>query len=45
MGAFHCDRCGKGLLVDADVRYEVRIEIKAGYDPMEVASKDLEVPK
>ena len=42
MGAFHCDRCGRGLLVDHDVRYEVRIEVKAGYDPPEIMPKDLD---
>jgi hypothetical protein len=42
MGQFHCDRCGKGLLVDAEVRYEVRIEVKAGFDPPELTSRDLE---
>lgn len=42
MGQFHCDRCGRGLLVDHDVRYEVRIEVKAGYDPPEITRGDLE---
>jgi len=42
MGRFHCDRCGRGLLTDHDVRYEVRIEVKAGYDPPELTKKDLE---
>jgi hypothetical protein len=42
MGQFHCDRCGKGLLVDEDVRYEVRIEVKAGFDPPELTRADLE---
>ena len=42
MGRFHCDRCGKGLLVDEDVRYEVRIEVKAGFDPPELTRQDLE---
>jgi len=36
-----CDRCGKILLVDEDVRYKVRIEIFAAYDPMEVTRDDL----
>ncbi len=31
-----CDRCGHGLLLDAPVRYEVRIEVKSAYDPLEV---------
>jgi hypothetical protein len=42
MGQFHCDRCGKGLLVDHDVRYEVRIEVKAGFDPPELTRDDLD---
>ncbi|MHC4473585.1 MAG: hypothetical protein ACYS99_21800 [Planctomycetota bacterium] len=42
MGQFHCDRCGRGLLVDHDVRYEVRIEVKAGFDPPELTRADLE---
>ncbi|HRU05548.1 MAG TPA: hypothetical protein P5137_07210 [Candidatus Brocadiia bacterium] len=36
-----CDRCGKILLVDEDVRYKVRIEVFAAYDPMEVTQDDL----
>jgi hypothetical protein len=36
-----CDCCGKGLLIDADVRYEVRIVVKAAYDPLELTSEDL----
>ncbi len=31
-----CDRCGKNLLVREDVRYEVRIEVRAAYDPLEI---------
>ncbi len=37
-----CDRCGKGLLIDSNVRYEVTIEVKAAYDPMELTGEDLE---
>jgi hypothetical protein len=37
-----CDICGKGLLLESDVRYEVRIEVKAAYDPMEITKEDLE---
>lgn len=33
--------CGKGLLADEDVRYEVTIEIKSAYDPMEITDEDL----
>ncbi len=36
-----CDMCEKVLLVDEDVRYVVRVEGFAAYDPMEVASGDL----
>jgi len=36
-----CDRCGRGLLLDAPVRYEVRIEVKSAYDPLELSEEDL----
>ena len=36
-----CDRCGNGLLLDAPVRYEVRIEVKSAYDPLELTNEDL----
>ena len=36
-----CDGCGAPLLVESDVRYEVKIEIKAAYDPMEITEDDL----
>jgi hypothetical protein len=36
-----CDRCGRGLLLDAPVRYEVRIEVKSAYDPLEITAEDL----
>lgn len=36
-----CDRCGKGLLIDSNVRYEVTIEVKAAYDPLEITEEDL----
>ena len=42
MWHFICDMCGKGLLVDEDVRYEVTVEIKSAYDPMEITEKDLQ---
>jgi hypothetical protein len=38
---FICDRCGKGLLIGEDVRYEVTIEIKSAYDPLELTRDDL----
>ncbi|HIA28306.1 MAG TPA: hypothetical protein EYN79_09405 [Planctomycetes bacterium] len=36
-----CDRCDKSLLIDEDVRYEVRIVVQAAYDPMEITAKQL----
>jgi hypothetical protein len=41
MHGFTCDVCGKNLLIDEDVRYEVKIEVKAAYDPMELTDEDL----
>lgn len=41
MDGIACDRCGKGLLIDSDVRYVVTIEVKAAYDPMEITKDDL----
>ena len=38
---FTCDRCDRGLLLEEDVRYEVTIEVKSGYDPMEITREDL----
>ena len=40
---YTCDMCGKGLLVDEDVRYILKIEVYAAYDPMELTEEDLEV--
>ena len=39
---FNCDMCGKPLLVDEDVRYVVKLEVFAAYDPMELVEEDLE---
>lgn len=36
MSPLACDRCGRSLLVHEDVRYEVEIVVKAGYDVMEL---------
>ena len=36
-----CDLCGQDLLVRSEVRYEVRIEVKAAYDPLEITEEDL----
>ncbi len=41
MNRLTCDRCGNGLLLDAPVRYEVRIEVKSAYDPLELMPEDL----
>ena len=38
-----CDLCGRPLLLDAPVRYEVKIEVKSAYDPMELTREDLEI--
>ena len=42
MDRLTCDRCGNGLLLDAPLRYEVRIEVKSAYDPLELTAEDLE---
>lgn len=42
MDGLTCDRCREPLLVRSDVRYEVRIEVKAAYDPMEITDDDLD---
>jgi len=41
MDGISCDRCGKGLLLDEDVRYLVHIVVQAAYDPMEISREDL----
>jgi hypothetical protein len=41
MDRLTCDRCGSGLLLDAPVRYEVRLEVKSAYDPLELSEEDL----
>lgn len=37
-----CDGCGGELLTASEVRYEVSIEVKAAYDPLEISAEDLE---
>ena len=37
-----CDRCDATLLLDSDVRYLVRIDVYAAYDPLEITRDDLE---
>jgi len=36
-----CDLCGQELLAKSEVRYEVRIEVKAAHDPLEITEEDL----
>jgi hypothetical protein len=36
-----CDLCGKALLTDEAVRYQVRIQVYAAYDPLEITPDDL----
>jgi hypothetical protein len=36
-----CDLCGQELLAKSEVRYEVRIEVKAAYDPLALTEDDL----
>jgi len=36
-----CDGCGGALLADSDVRYVLRIQGYAAYDPMEISASDL----
>ena len=40
MEGITCDRCGKSLLIDESVRYEVKIVVQAAYDPMELTAED-----
>ena len=42
MHGLGCDRCGKSLLVDEEVRYLARVEVVAAYDPPELTKQDLE---
>jgi hypothetical protein len=41
MDRLTCDLCGNGLLLDGEVRYEVKIDVTCAYDPMELTSEDL----
>ena len=36
-----CDLCGQELVQGNEIRYEVRIEVKAAYDPMNLTDQDL----
>ena len=42
MHGLTCDRCDGTLLLDSEVRYTVKIEITAAYDPLEITAQDLE---
>ncbi len=42
MHGLTCDLCGETLLVDSDVRYRVKIDVFAAYDPLEIAPSDLD---
>lgn len=36
-----CDLCGQTLLSSSEVRFEMKIEIKAAYDPLNLSEEDL----
>jgi len=42
MDGLVCDACGATLLLECDVRYIVRVEGFAAYDPLELTRADLE---
>lgn len=42
MDGIVCDACGAALLVSEDVRYVLKIEGFAAYDPLEITKKELE---
>ena len=42
MDGLVCDACGSSLLLDDDVRYVLRMEGFAAYDPLEITRQDLE---
>jgi hypothetical protein len=35
-----CDKCGNELLKESEVRYELKIEVKAAYERLNVTEKD-----
>jgi len=37
-----CDGCGRDVSASNKTRYEVKIEVKAAYDPLALSKKDLE---
>jgi hypothetical protein len=36
-----CDLCGRGLPARGGVRYEVRVEVRAAYDPLGLSEEEL----
>ncbi|MBI4605781.1 MAG: hypothetical protein HY721_27765 [Planctomycetes bacterium] len=42
MDGLTCDGCGETLLLDSEVRYVLRVEGFAAYDPLEITRQDLE---
>jgi hypothetical protein len=42
MDGLVCDVCGAALLADEDVRYILRIQGFAAYDPLEITKADLD---
>lgn len=42
MDGLVCDACGETLLLNEDVRYILRTEGHAAYDPLEITRQDLE---
>ena len=41
MHGLFCDVCGEGLLLKSNVRYVVKVEVYAAYDPLEITEEDL----
>ena len=41
MQGISCDRCGVSLLIEESVRYILKIELSAAYDPLELTRDDL----
>ena len=41
MDGLVCDGCGRTLLLEEDVRYVLRVEGFAAYDPLEITREDL----
>jgi len=41
MNLHTCDLCGKEMLKKNEVRYEVKIEVRAAYDPLNLTEENL----